>query len=490
MVGIKKYKADIKHPVYQIYKRIKRQCFNKNAIDYCGAEFYKEWENWDSFYDWIIEQGWVKGLTIIRIDEEKGFIPDNCKLTPVGDLRKQNFDNEKARQTCLEKYGVEYPIQNKEVMDKVRKTNLEKYRSESPLGSDSVKEKIKQSKIELYGTENTSSLDWVKEKMRQTSIEKYGVDHHMKTEAGKEAVRKTFRENGIIKQYEGLDSKDWAEKIGISRSCMLQRIAEYGFEQAIQMTKVQSEIEYIIESFLKEQNINYIFNKKLGDKFPDFVLSDFNLIIETDGLYWHSDAINPDKNYHVKKRQYYLELGYNTLFFRENEIHSCLNIIKSIILNRLNRSEKIYARKCDIIEVNKKEAKEFLNRNHLMSNGQGENKALVYNGEIVEIIQYYDKYDYREISRFCSKTYTNVVGGFSRLLKQIKTQRPIVSFVDRRYGKGDYLEKLGFKLERCDPSFRWVKDNKTYHRLQYLGNSGYDYKMYKLWDCGQAKYIL
>ena len=42
-------------------------------------------------------------------------------------------------------------------------------------------------------------------------------------------------------------------------------------------------------------------------------------------------------------------------------------IIKSRILNLLNKSEKIYARKCEIKEIDSKLCKKFLNDNHIQN---------------------------------------------------------------------------------------------------------------------------
>jgi hypothetical protein len=96
------------------------------------------------------------------------------------------------------------------------------------------------------------------------------------------------------------------------------------------------------------------------------------------------------------------------------------------------------------------------------------------------------------IYRRRSKINTSVTGGFSKLLSYfIKKCNPssIMSFVDRRYGSGQYLVNLGFILENEDVSFRWTDGNKTFHRMSFPSNSGYSCKLFKIYDCGQAKYI-
>jgi len=54
------------------------------------------------------------------------------------------------KQSCLEKYGVEHPQQNKEVQHKTKQTNLEKYGHEN-IAQGILKEKVTQSMIKQYG---------------------------------------------------------------------------------------------------------------------------------------------------------------------------------------------------------------------------------------------------------------------------------------------------------------------------------------------------
>lgn len=91
---------------------------------------------------------------------------------------------------------------------------------------------------------------------------------------------------------------------------------------------------------------------------------------------------------------------------------------------------------------------------------------------------------------FAVKKNTTVIGGYSKIMKRIEQiGKSIQTFVDLRYGNGQWLENLGYKLSTSHLSFRWVKNDKTYHRMKFRGNTGYDEGMYKLWDCGQAKYV-
>src|SRR5690606_27237683 len=136
-------------------------------------------------------------------------------------------------------------------------------------------------------------------------------------------------------------------------------------------------------------------------------------------------------------------------------------------------------------------SKDFLIKNHLMGNGKGKCFGLIHNSELVCLIQIINKKDFIDVSRFSSALGVSVQGGLSKLLKHISNlyKKDIVSFVDMRYGDGHSLEKIGFKKISCYESFYWTDFVNTFHRLNFKGNSGYDFGLRKIWDCGQSKYL-
>ena len=63
-----------------------------------------------------------------------------------------------------------------------------------------------------------------------------------------------------------------------------------------------------------------------------------------------------------------------------------------------------------------------------------------------------------------------------------------MTFIDKRYGLGGYLKDMGFKHMNESLSFKWTDFNETFHRMNFKGNTGYDHGLFKIWDCGQAKW--
>lgn len=128
-----------------------------------------------------------------------------------------------------------------------------------------------------------------------------------------------------------------------------------------------------------------------------------------------------------------------------------------------------------------------------MGTGSGKIYSLIHNGEDVSCMQVICKQNVLEISRFCNRLDTIVVGGFSKLLKRAITDyqpQKVISFVDARYGNGHSLLNIGFKEISNYLSFKWTDFKHTFHRMKYRGNSGYDFGLRKIWDCGQKKFEL
>lgn len=72
------------HSIYRIWDNIKQRCTNEKSDawpDYGGRGILlcDEWySNPEKFIQWSIENGWEKGLTIERKDNNLGYSPDNC----------------------------------------------------------------------------------------------------------------------------------------------------------------------------------------------------------------------------------------------------------------------------------------------------------------------------------------------------------------------------------------------------------------------------
>lgn len=420
------------------------------------------------------------------------------KKTEETNLKRYGFKSplaspaiqEKSRKTSFERYGVKYPMQNKNVMIKYKSSMLSGYGAESPIQVGEIKSRIENTNLERYGVKNYASTKEFIEKSKKTCLEKYGVDHFSKTDGHRYRIREALKRNDTVKTYDEKLMIESAEERSITIDAMYKRIKKYGPEIAMSMKVKESGLEtFFEERILKPLNTPYEKQFRVNRKIADFKIG--NIIIECDGLYWHSEHFRP-KNYHKDKRELYLSNGFKPLFFTEDEIMYQTEKVESILLNKLGKSQRIFARKCVIKEVSTKDSNLFFSDNHLMGKGRGKTFGLYFNNILVTAMRVCKLDSGLDISRFCHKLKTNVIGGFSKLIKHVERELSpefIQTFIDLRYGSGDYLGDLGFEKRTENLSFYWIQNDVKVHRMTFPSNTGYQNGFVKFWDCGQAKYI-
>jgi len=72
--------------MYRTWQSMRRRSNNKNREDYkCyggrGIKICEEWNDFSVFRDWAMANGYADDLSIDRIDNDKGYSPDNCRFT-------------------------------------------------------------------------------------------------------------------------------------------------------------------------------------------------------------------------------------------------------------------------------------------------------------------------------------------------------------------------------------------------------------------------
>lgn len=101
---------------------------------------------------------------------------------------------EKHRQTSLERYGVEHPMHLDETKERQKKTIQEKYGVDHPMRSEEVKKKARKTNMERYGVENAAQAPEVRIKMAQTTLQRYGVEHYNQLPEMKDYLRENCRD--------------------------------------------------------------------------------------------------------------------------------------------------------------------------------------------------------------------------------------------------------------------------------------------------------
>jgi len=452
--------------------------------------------------------------------------------------------NKKRKDTLLEKYNIENISQLESIKEKKANT-MQKYGGFAFEKTSILHEQYQQTLFENYGVNNAAQSEIIKEKMKQTNTERFNVEYASQSNTIKEKTKQTnlkkynvenimFSEKFRKNNFQIAQHKNYLYYIGnqisvFSCDCGKEhtfKIHLDNFESRSNNKLPLCTICYPISknSSLKEKMLlKYIKNIYSGtiienyrDKIEiDIYLPELNLGFEFNGLYWHSDKfIDNDK--HLKKLNYFKDRNIRIIYLWEDDWDFKNNIIKSQIKNWLNLTEeKIYGRTTTIKEITDiKLIKDFLNKNHIQGFVRSTKKyGLFKDGELVSLMTF-DKFEGRKtmcdyewnLSRFCNKLNTNVIGAASKLLKYFlkknETKR-LISFADKEWSKGDLYYKLGFELiSESKINYKYVIKKKRQNKQQFtkkkLIKMGYDSSLTekeimneisnRVYDCGQLKF--
>ena len=273
------------------------------------------------------------------------------------------------------------------------------------------------------------------------------------------------------------------------------------------VNKSQSEIE--IYEYVKSLGFNDVLSgdrSTIKPKEIDISLKQRNFGIEYNGLYWHSDIVDStQKGDMLNKTVRCKDAGIKLMHIFSDEWHFKKDICKSMIKNRLGICNRIWARKCSIVDLDKKEFDSFMNKNHISGSVNSSIRlGLVYNEELVTAIGFRKPRQkkwagYYEISRFASLQENVVVGGLSKLIKHFLKDNEvnIMTYADRRFGEGLGYEKVGFKYMGNTGVDYWYSDGtQRFDRFIVKADKNISERekaammnLYKVWGCGSNIWV-
>ena len=412
--------------------------------------------------------------------------------------------NKKREKTNLEKWGYKNVSQSPSIKEKVKKTNLERWGGYT-FKSDILIEKVRKTNLERWGFTIPSRSDIIKKKTIINNLEKWGFTHPSMSDEVKNKTKNTLLEKYNVMNI--MFSEDFRSKFNITNEVgYIRYLGNRNYEFNCNNCQSNYDIDYdnyykrrlrgvstctncfpILEnSSIKEKElflfIKSIYTDDIIGSYRDgleidIYLPKIKLGFEFNGLYWHSDE-KLDKNYHLNKTLYFKEKGIKIIHIWEDDWDFKKDIIKSQIINWIGLDQlKIFARKCTIKEItNSKISTQFLNDNHIQGTIRSVVKLGLYYGTELISIMTFDNNEGRNkmelggwnLSRFCSKKNTKVIGGASKLLKYfIKNCDPkrLISFSDKDWSTGDLYYSLGFKLvNELKPDYKYIIDSKRVNK--------------------------
>lgn len=477
----------------------------------------------------LIEMSGVSENTFNRIIKYLNIDIKNNDMIDDNIIRIKDFINSVDiktfffKKTNLEKLGVEYPFQSSLIQEKGKESCLEKYGVEYYNQTEESKKIHKKTVSERYGVENISQINAVKKKKEQLNINKLTYAKSLNLINVDELAKKFNRNEGVIIDDIRLlnlkiikfnnDTRFYIEESNLP-------ILSDFFSKTDECGKSYSEKELVdfVKSIYSDEIMENT-KRIIPPKELDIYIPKMKLAIEYNGLYWH-DENHVDKNYHLTKTNMCNEKGIDLIHVFEDDWLERKEIVKSMIASRLGvYKEKIFARKCQIKEIEKDQAKIFFNENHLQGFAYGDlYLGLMFNDELIQCICINKKgwHDGNvELTRMVTKLNTQVIGGFSKLMKHISDYieyKSITSYVYKAWFNGKGYIESGFKIvKENNPSYSYVVNGRRVHKSHFRkdkikkmfergGLKFYDSdktehenmienKIYRIYDCGTMKVI-
>ena len=378
-------------------------------------------------------------------------------------------------------------IKTDDVKNKRKKTNLSKYGVDNASKSKEVQAKIKQTNLEKYGSSNVFASEYGKQKIKETNLSRYGCENGGASKQAQEKIKNTRYKHilDFCKQNDCVPLTDINVDYSVKDSIFHNRLLLYNDRYFVKKEDIDEIISHVPtstgQSVIENNIAKYIESIYSGQiirntrtvirpKELDIYLPELQIAIEVDGLFYHSTNNYTPKDYHLLKTKACEDKGIRLIHITEYEWLNKQEICKSIIASAIGKSQtKIYARNCEIRNVTQNDVDNFLNINHI----QGKIKAtckigLYYKNELVMLIclgrSRFNKNEI-ELLRMCTKLNTQVIGGFSKLLKA-QPYNTFISYIDRAKFDGNSYKKVGFTyISETAPSYKYYKQDIELNRI-------------------------
>lgn len=390
--------------------------------------------------------------------------------------------SEKAKATMQEKYNVDYFPQSQEWKEKYEATSLARYGQSNPMKSEVIKQKVSDSLsankdvpwpayLSMKNPDKLSELLKFKENPREFIL----------------SLKDDLRTEPAI-----------AEMLGVSPSAISAYVISHNLYDIVHVSK--SGMEDCICEFLDSLNVAYIRNTRqvISPLELDIYLPEHRIAIECNPTVTHNSSFSDPWGGEPKHYKYHQDKSIqcrdkNVFLFHifGYEWTNRTHVVKSMIMNLVNaNTHKVYARQTYVKELDSSECISFLDSNHR----QGATNASIRLGlltkdrdELVSVMTFnrvrktigMNNTDQAcvELSRFCNRLNTSVIGGASKLFKYYLANydiKKVISFSDVAHTRGSLYNRLGFKhVSESSPGYVWVNtsDDSFYNRVSCQKNN-------------------
>jgi len=121
--------------IYDVWIAIRKRCYSPANISYKnyggrGITICEDWKNnFSSFYEWSMKNGYKEGLSIDRIDNNGNYCPENCrwtdKLTQANNTRTNHFITFCNQTKTIAEWARHFNLPYSNILAKLQKNNYD-----------------------------------------------------------------------------------------------------------------------------------------------------------------------------------------------------------------------------------------------------------------------------------------------------------------------------------------------------------------------------
>lgn len=210
--------------------------------------------------------------------------------------------------------------------------------------------------------------------------------------------------------------------------------------------------------------------------------------IEYNGMVWHSEKYGKDRNYHLNKLEACNKAGVRLIQIYEDEYTDHETAVLARIRRLLGGDgdlEKVSPKECNIAEIGRDAAKEFIWRNYVQGLAKSSVRLGAFKEERLVAVMTFtrrrDETDAWFLSTFASDNILDCTGVECDLFKYFVNHyipNKVIAFADRRWETSiddNIYTRMGFRFDGfVSPGYKYVQDKKD---------------PYRIWDCGRVRYV-
>lgn len=292
----------------------------------------------------------------------------------------------RVREQWVEKYGVDNPSKNKEVIEVIRQMAFDR--------------------------------DWetVLNKRRETNYRLFGSSNNSNAHLTPEVLTKLSDYDWFYTEY--VEKRNTASAISKALGCSTVIVAKYRNMHGFDFThtgssQVERDLFHHVTSMVEaEQGARDI----IPPKEIDIAIHEYKIAIEVNGMHWHSEYVDANPTYHQAKSTAAAEKGYTLYHITDREAELYTDNIKDLLSKLVSYCNEKSSNEMEVRAVSCEIASEFYCQNYYTDHkNRAKYFGLYDNDQLMAVIAY----DSSVLDQYCEVKGTKVNNGIHKFASHL-----------------------------------------------------------------------